>query len=155
MRLLRHLLPCSACLLLAASGLHAEAPAPRPPAPSEIVLLEQHLWTTLAEGDFDRVRRLFTPDFIEVDGHIEALDSLLIPLHHCRLTSYELKDLQVRILSPDSAMTAYHVTNTFECDQPGSPLSRSYDNDSVTVWVRQPGNAHWLVQAHTESPAQP
>ena len=150
-------LSASACLLAVNPTLGAEAPGPRPkpPAPSEIVQLEQRLWTTIAEGDFDRTRRLFASDFIQVDGHIQALDGLLIPLRHCRLTTYELKDLQVRILSPDSAMTAYHVTNTFECDQPGAPLSRSFDNDSVTVWVRQPDTQQWLVQAHTETPAQP
>src|ERR1700679_2112228 len=86
------------------------------PAPVEIVNLEQHLWTTMAEGDFGAVRSLFAKDFIQVDDHIQAVDALLITLKHCKLESYELRDLQVRILSPDSALTAYHVVNTFNCD---------------------------------------
>jgi hypothetical protein len=29
---------------------------------------------------------------------------------------------------------------------------KNYDNNSLTVWVRQPGVSKWLVQAHTETP---
>jgi hypothetical protein len=126
--------------------------ATQAPAPVEIVNLEQHLWTTMAEGDFATVRRLFSKDFIEVDDHIEAVDSLLIRLKHCKLESYELRDLQVRILSPDSALTAYHVVNTFNCGTGDNPQRKNYDNNSITVWVRQPGSGKWLVQAHTETP---
>src|SRR5271170_1435466 len=122
------------------------------PAPVEIVNLEQHLWTTMAEGDFATVRSLFAKDFIQVDDHIQAVDSLLITLKHCKLESYELRDLQVRILSSDSALTAYHVVNTFNCGTEDKPQRKDYDNNSITVWVRQPGSAKWLVQAHTETP---
>jgi hypothetical protein len=125
------------------------------PAPVEIVNLEQHLWTTMAEGDFATVRSLFARDFIEVDDQIQAVDSLLINLKHCKLESYELRDLQVRILSPDSAFTAYHVVNTFACGTEDKPQHKSYDNNSTTVWVRQAGTKKWLVQAHTETPAKP
>lgn len=124
-----------------------------PPAPLEIVTQEQHLWTTMAEGDFATVRSLFTPDFIQVDSHIAALDTLLITLRQCKLTTYELRNLQVRILSPDSAMTAYHVVNTFECGTEAKPEPHNFDNNSTTVWVRRTGK--WLVQAHTETPAKP
>src|SRR6202044_3111953 len=89
--------------------------------PVEIVNLEQHLWTTMAEGNFASVRSLFTKDFIEVDDHIQAVDALLISLKHCKLESYELRDLQVRILSADSAMTVYHVVNTFNCGTTDKP----------------------------------
>jgi hypothetical protein len=130
------------------------AQTPRqPPAPVEIATLEQHLWTTMAEGDFATVRRLFTKDFIEVDEQIQAVDALLIRLKHCKLESYELRDLQVRILSPDSALTAYHVVNTFNCGTGDNPQRKNYDNNSTTVWVRQSGSGTWLVQAHTETPA--
>jgi hypothetical protein len=125
------------------------------PAPVEIVNLEQHLWTTMAEGDFATVRSLFTKDFIAVNDHIEAVDALLINLKHCKLESYELRDLQVRILSPDTALTAYHVVNTFNCGTGDNPQRKSYDNNSTTVWVRQPGTSKWLAQAHTEAPAKP
>ena len=124
------------------------------PAPVEIVNLEQHLWTTMAEGDFATVRGLFAKDFIQVDSHIEAVDSLLVNLRHCKLVSYELRDLQVRILSPDSALTAYHVVNSFNCGTGDKPEMKNYDNNSITVWARQPGGK-WLVQAHTETPAKP
>jgi hypothetical protein len=123
--------------------------------PVEIVNLEQHLWTTMAEGDFATVRSLFTKDFIEVDDHIEAVDTLLISLKHCKLEAYELRDLQVRILSSDSAMTAYHVVNTFNCGTADRPQRTSYDNNSTTVWVRQTGTGKWQAQAHTETPAKP
>ena len=131
------------------------------PAPVEIVKLEQNLWTTMAEGDFATVRSLFTKDFIQVDDKIQAVDALLVNLKHCKLQEYELRDLQVRILSPDSAMTAYHVVNTFNCGTANKDNSheksqtKSYDNIATTVWVRQPGTAKWLVQAHTETPAAP
>jgi hypothetical protein len=125
------------------------------PAPVDIVNLEQHLWTTMAEGDFATVKGLFTKDFIVVDEHITAVDSLLVNLKHCKLQSYELRDLQVRILSADSAMTAYHVVNTFDCGTDDKPSLKSNDNNATTVWVRQPGTAKWLVQAHTEGPAKP
>ena|SRR5438067_3752204 len=124
------------------------------PAPVEIVNLEQHLWTTMAEGDFGTVRSLFARDFIEVDERIQAVDVLLMNLKHCKLESYELRDLQVRILSPDSALTAYHVVNTFNCGTEDKPERTHYDNNSTTVWVRQPGAAKWLVQVHTEAPAK-
>jgi hypothetical protein len=125
------------------------------PAPVEIVNLEQHLWTTMAEGDFATVRSLFARDFIEVDERIQAVDALLINLKHCKLESYELRDLQVRILSPDSALTAYHVVNTFACGTEDKSQQKSFDNNSTTVWVRQPGTKKWLVQVHTEAPAKP
>src|SRR3954453_20793827 len=124
------------------------------PAPVEIVNLEQHLWTTMAEGDFDTVRSMFARDFIEVDERIQAVDTLLMKLKHCRLEWYELRDLQVRILSPDSALTAYHVVNTFNCGTEDKPERTHYDNNSTTVWGRQPGTAKWLVQTHSEAPAK-
>jgi Domain of unknown function (DUF4440) len=129
--------------------------ASSPPASIDIVKLEQHLWTTMAEGDFGSVRSLFTEDFIQVDEHIQALDTLLITLKHCKLESYELRDLQVRIMTPDSALTAYHVVNTFQCGTAEKPSVMKNDNNSVTVWVRQPANGRWLVQLHTETPAKP
>lgn len=135
--------------------IHAQTAANSTPAPVEIVKLEQHLWTTMAKGDFATVRSLFTKDFIQVDDQIQAVDTLLINLKHCKLEAYELRDLQVRILSPDSALTVYHVVNTFNCGTGNQPERTSYDNNSVTVWVRQPGTTKWLVQAHTESPVRP
>jgi len=137
-----------AALLPTATG--AQTPSPLP-APVEIVNLEQHLWTTMAEGDFAAVKALFTKDFIEVDDHIQAADALLINLKHCKLESYELRDLQVRILSSDSAMTAYHLVNTFNCGTDEKAERKSYDRNATTVWVRQSRDAKWLVQAHTES----
>jgi hypothetical protein len=122
------------------------------PAPVEIVNLEQNLWTTMAEGDFATVRSLFAKDFLQVDDKIQAADALLVNLKHCKLESYELRDLQVRILSSNSALTAYHVVNTFNCGTADHPQVKNYDNNSITVWVRQPNTSKWLVQAHTETP---
>jgi Domain of unknown function (DUF4440) len=140
-------------LLLLAITLVLAVPSPaQTPAPVQIVNLEQYLWTTMAEGDFATIRSLFTRDFIEVDDHIQAVDALLINLKHCKLESYELRDLQVRILSPDSALTAYHVINSFNCGTDEKPNLKHYDNNSTTVWVRQPGTSRWLVEAHTETP---
>lgn len=147
---MRLLLPVIAIALSAPSLAQAPNPAP---APVEIVKLEQHLWTTMADGDFATVRSLFEKDFLQVDDRIQAVDTLLISLKHCKLEQYELQDLQVRILSPDSALTAYHVVNTFNCGTDDKPERKSYDNNSTTVWVRQPGTSKWLVQAHTETPA--
>jgi hypothetical protein len=143
-------------LLLIALATPASAQATsQTPAPVEIVNLEQHLWTTMAEGNFATVRSLFAKDFIEVEDHIQAADALLINLKHCKLESYELRDLQVRLLSPESALTVYHVVNTFNCGTDDKPERTNYDNNSTTVWVRQPGSTKWLVQAHTETPAKP
>jgi Domain of unknown function (DUF4440) len=140
-------------LLLLAITLVLAVPSPaQTPAPVQIVNLEQYLWTTMAEGDFATIRSLFTRDFIEVDDHIQAVDALLINLKHCKLESYELRDLQVRILSPDSALTAYHVINSFNCGTDEKPNLKHCDNNSTTVWVRQPGTSRWLVEAHTETP---
>jgi hypothetical protein len=148
------LLPVVLTPLLALS-MSAQTPAAQPPAPVDIVKLEQNLWTTMAEGDFATVRSLFTTDFIQVDEHIQALDTLLISLKHCKLESYELRDLQVRILTPDSALTAYHVLDTFNCGTEHNPNLKINDNNSVTVWVRQSKSGKWLAQVHTETPAKP
>jgi hypothetical protein len=148
------LLPVVLASLLASSAL-AQTPAAQLPAPVDIVKLEQNLWTTMAKGDFAAVRGLFTTDFIQVDEHIQALDTLLITLKHCKLESYELQDLQVRILTSDSALTAYHVLNTFNCGTEHNPNLKINDNNSVTVWVRQPKSGKWLAQVHTETPAKP
>jgi hypothetical protein len=142
-------------LLLALAASSSAQTADPTAAPVEIVNLEQHLWTTMAEGDFATVRSLFAKDFIEVDDRIRAVDALLISLKHCKLESYELRDLQVRILSPDSALTAYHAVNTFNCGTEDKPQRKSYDNNSTTIWVRQHGTGRWLVQAHTETPVKP
>jgi hypothetical protein len=140
-------------LLLAITTLApAQSTPANTPAPSEIATLEQHLWTTFAEGDFNSVKNLFTPDYIQVDTTIQALDTTLVFLKHCKLTTYELRDLQVRILTPNSALTAYHVLSTFSCNADTKPETRSFDNNSLTVWVRQSSNAKWLAQAHTETP---
>jgi hypothetical protein len=148
---MRLLLLTLSVLLVASS--RAQTSSGAMPAPVEIVKLEQSLWTTMAEGDFATVRGLFTPDFIQVNDHIQALDNLLITLKHCKLESYELRDLQVRILTPDSAMTAYHVVNNFNCGTADAPQTKSNDNNAVTVWVRQGNNKRWLAQAHAEAPA--
>jgi hypothetical protein len=147
--------PAKALLVVAiltlSAPLHAQNSSP---APVEVVNLEQHLWTTMAEGDFATVRSLFTKDFIEVDDKIQAVDALLVNLKHCKLQAYELRDLQVRILSPDSALTAYHVVSTFNCGTEDKPQVKNYDNNATTTWVRQPNNK-WLAQAHTETPTAP
>ena len=134
---------------------HTQHPSKIDPTitPLEIVQQEQHLWRTFAEGNFTAIRSLFTPDFIQVDSHIAALDTLLVTYQQCRLTTYELRDLQVRILSPDSALTAYHVVNTFDCGTGDKPDLHHFDNNSTTTWVLHSGK--WLVQAHTETPAKP
>jgi hypothetical protein len=143
-------------MLASADRVHAAPAVPQAaPAPIEIVKLEQNLWTTMAEGGFAAVRSLFARDFIQVDDQIRAADALLIELQRCRLESYELRDLQVRILSTDSALTAYHVVSTFNCGTGEKPDRRNYDNNSVTVWDRKPGSAQWLAQTHTETPAKP
>jgi Domain of unknown function (DUF4440) len=152
---MRLLLLVTASLLASTALSQAPATPPQLPAPVDIVKLEQNLWTTMAEGDFAAVHGLFTPDFIQVDEHIQALDTLLITLKHCKLESYELRDLQVRILTPDSALTAYHVVNTFNCGTADKPSLMNNDNNSVTVWVRQPKSGRWLAQIHTETPAKP
>jgi hypothetical protein len=125
------------------------------PAPVDIVTQEQHLWTSFAEADFNTVRGLFAEDYVQVSSTIQALDTTLVFLHHCTLTSYELRDLQVRILSSDSAMTAYHVISSFACKddtKAGKSEVKDFDNNSLTVWIRHPGGTKWLVQAHTETP---
>ncbi|WP_158942289.1 nuclear transport factor 2 family protein [Granulicella sp. S190] len=142
-------------VLMLACASPAQNPVATPPAPIDIVKLEQNLWTTMAEGDFATVRSLFTPDFIQIDDHIQALDTLLITLKHCKLESYELRDLQVRLLTPDSAIAVYHVVNTFNCGTAENPSLRNGDNNSVTVWVRHHGTEKWLAQAHTDTPAKP
>jgi hypothetical protein len=143
----------SLLLLLAISPIaHLRAQTQEsPPAPIEIVTQEQHLWTTFAEGDFNTVRSLFTPDYIQVDSNIQALDTTVIFLKHCKLNSYELRDLQVRVLTPNSAITAYRVLSSFICNSE-NPKTKSFDNNSLTVWVRHPGSTKWLAQAHTETP---
>jgi ketosteroid isomerase-like protein len=138
----------TAAILALSAPIHAQN---APPAPVEIVNLEQHLWTTMAEGDFATVRSLFTKDFIEVDDKIQAVDALLVNLKHCKLQAYELRDLQVRVLSPDSALTAYHMVSTFNCGTGDKSQVKNYDNNATTTWVRQP-DKKWLVQAHTETP---
>jgi hypothetical protein len=141
-------------LLLAILSLTAYSPA-QSPAPVEIVNLEQHLWTTMAEANFTTVRSLFTKDFLQVDDKIQAVDSLLVTLKRCKLESYELRDLQVRILSPDSALTAYHVVNSYACGDPDKPQRKTHDNNATTVWIREPNTTKWLVLAHTETPTHP
>ena len=152
---MRLLLLLTALLSSLSSSAFAQTPANSPPAPVDIVKLEQNLWTTMAEGDFGTVRSLFATDFIQVDEHIQALDALLITLKHCKLESYELLDLQVRILTPDSALTAYHVVNTMNCGTEEKPNLRHNDNNSITVWVRQAGGKKWLAEAHSETPVKP
>ena len=138
---------------LAAPSL-AQTAVPVAPAPIDIVKLEQKLWTTMADGDFPAVRGMFTTDFIQVDDQIRAADNLLIKLKHCKLESYELRDLQVRILTPNSAMTAYHVVDTLDCGGTENPSPKSSDKNATTVWVRAPNSNRWLAQAHTETPAK-
>jgi hypothetical protein len=147
---------CLLAILLATTAFsHAQTanqPAGATPKPLEIVTQEQHLWTTFSEGDFATVRSLFTPDYIQVTDTIQALDATLIFLKHCHLTSYELRDLQVRILTPNSAITAYHLLSSFTCSS-GTPSDiKSFDNNALTIWVRRDHSAKWLAQAHSETP---
>ena len=75
-------------LLLLASAIALATPslaqtANPLPAPVEIVNLEQHLWTTMAEGDFATVRSLFTKDFIDnwIELKKKEYDSLRLRPH--------------------------------------------------------------------------
>src|SRR5277367_2397428 len=79
-----HMLPLFVLLVILTTLAPSRAQTSTP-APVEIVNLEQHLWTTMAEGDFATVRSLFAKDFIQINDHIEAVDALLISLKHCKL----------------------------------------------------------------------
>jgi hypothetical protein len=129
------------------------------PTSAEIQAQEEHVWATIAAGDFTTLHALFLPDYLNVEEHILNREDTIAFLRQCKVDRYKISSLQVRPVGPRSALSVYSVKNTFTCTIGGKPQTMDFDSHASTLWVRErdPSTpnapAQWRLQAHFETPA--
>jgi len=116
----------------------------------ELVSLENEYWQALKDGDATAALRL-TDDPCLVTGAqgVARIDhenfAKMFKAPNWTLEDYELKKVEVRVLSPDVAIVAYQVREEMMVD--GKPLTLEAADSST--WVRRRGR--WVCALHTEA----
>lgn len=121
-------------------------------ATSTLLSLEKKYWDAIASSDVDTAVKL-TDDPCVVTG-AQGVSSItheqyrkLMTDNKWEIRSYEMSDVQARMISEDVAIIAYKVREELTVD--GKPLTLNA-NDSST-WVRRDGS--WKCALHTEAVA--
>ncbi|MEO8945294.1 MAG: nuclear transport factor 2 family protein [Gemmatimonadaceae bacterium] len=121
-------------------------------AASTLIDLEKKYWNAMVDKDVDTAVRLSDdPCVISGAQGVSAITNdqyrKLMTNGEWDLNSYEMSDVQARMISEDVAVVAYKVREELTVD--GKPL-RLEANDSST-WVRRDGS--WKCALHTEAVA--
>jgi uncharacterized protein (TIGR02246 family) len=120
------------------------------PAQTELVDLEKKYWQALQDEDIDTALEL-TDDPCIVAGaqgvgtiNHQAFRGMMQGATW-KVERFELRDVQVRLLSDDVAIVAYEVHEELTVD--GEPVA--LDAADASTWVRR--NGQWRCALHTES----
>jgi uncharacterized protein (TIGR02246 family) len=117
----------------------------------EIQKLEQRFWQALQDHDVDESVRL--TDFpllltgaqgasrIEKDAFVKMSQE-----HTWEIKSFDLSKMNIRIVSDDLALVAYHVHEDLTVEG-GEPVE--FEAADASAWVRREGE--WKCAMHTES----
>jgi hypothetical protein len=119
-------------------------------AEKELMQLENRYWQALKEKDVDAAIRL-TDDPCILTGaqglasiDHETLKGMMTDAPYS-LNAYDLRDVQVRMLSDDVAIVAYKVTEDMTVE--GKPVK--LEAADASTWVRRDGR--WVCALHTEA----
>jgi ketosteroid isomerase-like protein len=118
----------------------------------ELLALEKRYWQAIKDKDVDAAMRLTDfPCIVAGSSGVGSIDQKtftgMMGGAAYTLNRFEIKDVQVRLLRDDVAITAYKVHEELTVD--GKPVA--LDAADASVWVRRDGR--WLCAAHTESVA--
>jgi uncharacterized protein (TIGR02246 family) len=116
----------------------------------QLVELEKRYWQALKDKDVEAAIEL-TDDPCIVAGAqgVGSIDhatyAAMMKGPAWTIVDFELRDVQARLLSDDTAVVAYTVHEELTVD--GAPVS--IDAADTSTWVRRDGR--WLCALHTES----
>jgi ketosteroid isomerase-like protein len=123
---------------------------PEGPIEAQLLDLEKQYWTAIMNRDVQAAMRL-TDDPCIVTGAqgvgriSQKAFADMLQAGGWTLHSFDLSDVQVRVLSEDVAILAYKVKETMTVEGKAITLEAS---DSST-WVKRDGN--WVCALHTEA----
>ena len=116
----------------------------------ELVGLERKYWQAMVDKDFEAALAL-TDDPCIVAG-AQGVASIgrkqfegMMKSETWTLNTFELDDVQVRLLNDDTAVVAYQVKEHMTVD--GKPLT--LEAADASTWIRRNGN--WVCALHTEA----
>jgi ketosteroid isomerase-like protein len=116
----------------------------------ELIQLENQYWHAIKNKDIEKAARM-TDDPCLVAGSkgIARIDKekfrKIMQSATYTLHDFELKEMEVRLLSADVAILAYKVHEELTVD--GKPVSM--DASDSSTWVKR--NGRWVCALHTES----
>ncbi|HEY4733458.1 MAG: nuclear transport factor 2 family protein [Gemmatimonadaceae bacterium] len=120
------------------------------PIEAQLLDLEKQYWTAIMNRDVQAAMRL-TDDPCIVTGAqgvgriSQKAFADMLQAGGWTLHSFDLSEVQVRVLSEDVAVLAYKVKETMTVE--GKPLTLEASDSST--WVKRDGN--WVCALHTEA----
>ncbi|MEO7456995.1 MAG: nuclear transport factor 2 family protein [Gemmatimonadaceae bacterium] len=122
------------------------------PGMNEIVELEKRYWNAMIAKDVDTaVSMSDDPCIVTGAQGVSAITNAqyrtMMADGKWELKSYEMTDVQARMITDDVAIIAYKVTEQLVVD--GKPLTLVASDSST--WVKKGGK--WRNSLHTEAPA--
>lgn len=123
---------------------------PEGPIEAQLLDLEKQYWTAIRNRDVQAAMRL-TDDPCIVTGAqgvariTQKAFADMLQAGGWTLHTFDLSDVQVRVLTEDVAILAYKVKETMTVE--GKPISLEASDSST--WVKREGN--WVCALHTEA----
>jgi ketosteroid isomerase-like protein len=120
------------------------------PIEAQLLDLEKQYWTAIRNRDVQAAMRLTDDPCIVTGAQGVARISQkafadMLQAGGWTLHTFDLSDVQVRVLTEDVAILAYKVKETMTVE--GKPISLEASDSSV--WVKREGN--WVCALHTEA----
>jgi len=99
------------------------------------------------QADGARYMAMASPDYLLIDptGAIYTAEQSLATFNTCKFDSYHIKNINVRSLSPESAIAVMQVSLDGTCA--GQKVPPNYV--MVDAWVKR--SSKWFIQLHTET----
>ena len=115
----------------------------------ELVQLEQRFWKALEDKDANAAVALTDfPCIVTGAQGVASIDrqafATMVEDDRYTIDSFELSDVQVRMLREDVAVVAYKVHEKLMVE--GKPVA--FDAADSSTWIRRDG--HWACAAHAE-----
>jgi hypothetical protein len=129
------------------------------PTTAELQTQEDHVWATWAAGDYATFRALLLPTYLNIEDHILNRDDTMAFIQQCKVVSYKISGFQIRPLSPDAALSVYHIDYSVACTLGGQPQTLTSDSNVSSLWLRTKDAAaptptpQWRLQSHSETSA--
>jgi hypothetical protein len=119
-------------------------------AEKELVELEKQFWQAMKDHDVDTMVRLTDfPCLVAGPQGVARVDQEaftgMMKNPRCHIESFDVKDVEVRMLRDDVAVVAYKVHEQLTVDGKGVQL----DAADASTWVRR--GDRWVCAAHSET----